>query len=54
MFELSCLLHHITCMCIGHLWIKVQIKSEFMNDALTNPVDLLILRKDQDEQATNA
>ncbi len=32
----SCLLHHILCMCIDQLWIKVKIKSEFMNDALTN------------------
>ncbi len=39
MFELSCLLHHILCMCIDKLWIKAKIKlkkAEFMNDALTN------------------
>ncbi len=30
-----CLLHHILCTCVDQLWIKVQIKSEFMNDVLT-------------------
>ncbi len=35
-FELLCLLHHILYMCVDQLWIKVKIKSEFMNNALTN------------------
>ncbi len=28
--------HILSCMCVDQLWIKVKIKSEFMNDALTN------------------
>ncbi len=35
-FVHSCLLHHNLCMCVDQLWLNVQIKSEFMNDAFTN------------------